>query len=140
MYKVENKYKSISDLHDELEEVRRQLYEANETIEAIRTGQVDSLVLHNGTEHQLFTLQTADHAYRVFIEKMTEGAITVDRKGIILYANSQFAEMIELPLSEVMGQPLKTFIAEASRPIYENLFQNGWGGDCKGEVEISRNQ
>src|SRR5580765_4479923 len=113
MSETKKKYKSISELNRELEETRRQLYEVNETIEAIRTGQVDSLVLHNGKEHQLYTLKTADHAYRVFIEKMSEGAVTLDRAGIILYANSQFATMVGLPLSDVMGSSLKRFIKDA---------------------------
>jgi PAS domain S-box-containing protein len=140
MCEVEKKFTLTTDLKKELEEVRRQLYEANETIEAIRTGQVDGLILHNGTEHQLFTLKTADHAYRVFIEKMSEGAITLNADGIILYANSQFAEMVGRPLSQVMGHSLKSFIAEASTPFYETLFQSAWKGDCKGEVEISHTQ
>ena len=140
MSEAKKKYKSISELNEELEETRRQLYEVNETIEAIRTGQVDGLVLRNGNEHQLFTLKTADHAYRVFIEKMTEGAVTLDREGIILYANSQFASMVGMPLSEVMGRSLKDFIDDAYKSCYEELFQCAWTSDCKGELEIFNKQ
>ena len=136
MHDAKKKYKTIDELDQELEEVRRQLYEANETIEAIRTGQVDSLVLQNGTEHQLYTLNTADHAYRVFIEKMTEGAVTLDRYGTIVYANAQFATMTGWPLSKVMGQSLKSFIAEGCKSVYEALFREGWKGDRKADLEI----
>jgi two-component system CheB/CheR fusion protein len=75
-------------LQSELEELRLQLQEANDTIEAIRSGEVDALIVNNGKEHQLYTLRTADHTYRVFIEQMKEGAVTVNQDGIILYSNS----------------------------------------------------
>ena len=68
-------YKTIEELLKENEELRFQLNEANDTIEAIRTGQVDALILHGEDGHQLYTLKSADQTYRVFIEKMTEGAV-----------------------------------------------------------------
>lgn len=127
------------DLMRELEETRRQLYEAKETIEAIRTGQVDALVVQKGSTHQLYTLKTADHTYRVFIEKMTEGALTLSQQGIILYANSRFGEMIGMPLSAVIGLPFQQFIAKDYLPFYKTLFETAWAGDCKGEVDIYYN-
>lgn len=133
---MNNNAKYSGDLLRELEETRRQLYEARETIEAIRTGQVDALVVQNGSTHQLYTLKTADQAYRVFIEKMTEGALTLSRKGIILYANSQFSEMIGLPLSVIIGLPFEQFISENHRTFYKTIFKASWNGDCKAEVEL----
>lgn len=61
--------KSAEELQAELEELRHQLFEANETIEAIRTGQIDALVVEGDGGNKLYTLKTADQAYRVFIEK-----------------------------------------------------------------------
>jgi PAS domain S-box-containing protein len=126
-------------LLQELEETRRQLMEAEDTIEAIRSGQVDALVLQNGGGHQLFTLQSADHAYRVFIEKMNEGAVTLNKQGIILYANSQFASMVRRPLSQVIGMRFDQFIALQSVSSYQKMVKNCLTGDCKGEVEIVQN-
>src|SRR6476620_7937729 len=105
-------YKTREDLEKELEELRMQLEEANDTIEAIRTGQVDALVVHSEDGHQLYTLKSADQTYRVFIEKMTEGAVTLNPDGLILYCNSQFARMVNLPLSNVIGLPFKEFVTE----------------------------
>lgn len=131
---MNNSIKSTEELLQELEETRRQLLEAEEIIEAIRTGQVDALVVQNGSKHQLYTLHTADHAYRVFIEKMNEGAVTLNRQGNILYANSQFAAMVCKPLSLIIGLPFMEFIAPASRPYYLGLFEISWSNDCKGEI------
>jgi PAS domain S-box-containing protein len=134
---MESKAHLTHNLLRELEETRRQLYEALETIEAIRTGQVDAIVVQNGSAHQLYTLKTADLAYRVFIEKMTEGALTLSPKGIILFANSQFSEMIGLPLSAIIGLPFEQLIADDNQSFYKKLFTASWEGYCKGEVEIA---
>src|SRR6476469_5856268 len=98
---MEAKNRSIQDYEYELQQLRSQLEEATETIEAIRTGQIDAIVVQGNNGHQLYTLKSADHTYRVFIEKMTEGAVTLNSNGIILYCNSQFADMINLPLAKV---------------------------------------
>ena len=62
--------KTYEELLEELEEIKFQLQEANDTIHAIRTGQVDALVVETKDGSQLYTLKSADHTYRVFIEKM----------------------------------------------------------------------
>ncbi len=120
----------------ELEELRFQLAEANETIEAIRTGQIDALVVQGEGGHQLYTLKSADHTYRVFIEKMAEGAVTLSPNGLILYCNTQFAHMVGKPLSEVIGEPFQQFVADENKEDYTRLFEKCWLSDCKGEVML----
>ncbi len=129
------KYKQQSDLLRELDELRLQLAEAKETIDAIRTGQVDAIVVHHGDTRQLYTLKSADHTYRVFIEKMMEGAVTLDKNGVVIYCNSQFATMTKLSLSQVIGHSFSNFFAEESQGIYQGCFEHSWtGGDCKAEA------
>jgi signal transduction histidine kinase len=137
MQKENSTYKSIEDLQKELEELRLQLDEANDTIEAIRTGQIDAFVVQNNGEHQLYTLKTADHTYRVFIEKMSEGAVTLNPAGLILYCNSRFAAMVNLPLSQVIGVAFEEFVGDDYKAFYRQLFDNCWKEDCKGEVIIT---
>ncbi len=117
-----------------MEELRLQLQEANETIDAIRTGQVDALVVKSGDEHQLYTLKSADQTYRVFIEKMKEGAVTLSNDEVILYSNSQFASMVGLPLTEVIGLSFSNFIHEGSKETFGDLMRQGWKSDSKGEI------
>ncbi|MGB8192293.1 MAG: PAS domain-containing protein [Chitinophagaceae bacterium] len=127
-------YKNIDDLLRENEELRLQLNEANDTIEAIRTGQVDALVVQGQDGHQLYTLKSADQTYRVFIEKMTEGAVTLNAQGLILYSNSQFARMVQQPLSHVIGLPFENFIAGESKTLYKEIIEQCWQADGKCEV------
>lgn len=126
--------KSQQELLREIEELKHQLEEVNDTIEAIRTGQVDALVVQGGNGHQLYTLKSADHTYRVFIEKMTEGAVTLDQSGIIVYSNSKFASMVGLPLSGVLGRTFGNFVEAGSRKAYDVLFDSAWKEDVKGEL------
>ena len=123
-------------LLSENHQLKWQLEEANDTVEAIRTGQVDALIVNNGGGHQLYTLKTADQTYRVFIEKMNEGAVTINRKGTILYSNSKFANMVSMPLERVISMPFNTFIPSELLETYNELIGNAWNGDCKEEIEL----
>ncbi len=122
------------DLLSENEELRMQLEEANDTIHAIRTGQVDAFVVESDGGHQLYTLKTADQTYRVFIEKMNEGAVTLNRDGLILYSNSRFASMMGMPLEKVLGLSFDKFIPKLSRKKFNKLIANSWEEDCKEEI------
>src|SRR5688572_23247688 len=137
---MENKelqYKSRQELESELEELQHQLSEANETIEAIRTGQIDAIVIQGSEGHQLYTLKSADHTYRLFIEKMNEGAVTLSRNGTILYCNSKFANLTGYPISSVTGKTFENFVTEESRNDYQAFFQASWKEDVKGEVLLA---
>ncbi|HXR80118.1 MAG TPA: PAS domain-containing protein, partial [Saprospiraceae bacterium] len=119
-------------LQAELDELKIQLQEANEVLEAIRNGEIDAVVVKNGNANQLYTLQSADHNYRVLIEKMKEGAITLSRDGIILYSNSQFGSLVGLPLTEVIGLPIEGFIPQEFVDTFNKIVEDGWQSDSKG--------
>jgi two-component system phosphate regulon sensor histidine kinase PhoR len=131
---------TYEELLSENYELRQQLEEANDTLYAIRTGQVDALIVNDGATHQLFTLKTADQTYRVFIEKMNEGALTINREGIILYSNSRFANMVKMPLEKVIGLFFNNFIPEVSRKKFDALMKRSWEVDCKEEIELINNR
>jgi len=126
--------KPYEQLLNENEELKLQLAEAKDTIEAIRNGQVDALVVKSKNGHQLFTLKSADQTYRVFIEKMAEGAVTLDHEGIILYSNTRFARMMNVPLEKVIGMLFESFVYKASETQFRELIARGWQEDCKGEI------
>jgi two-component system phosphate regulon sensor histidine kinase PhoR len=125
---------SNNSLISEVEELRYQLEEARDTINAIRTGQVDALIVKDDNGHQLYTLKTADQTYRVFIEKMSEGAVTINREGIILYCNTRFAQMAATPLEKTIGQPLSFFVPDVSKSKLEKVINSSWNEDCREEI------
>jgi two-component system CheB/CheR fusion protein len=125
---------SNNGLLSEIEELRYQLEEARDTINAIHNGQVDALIVKDNTGHQLYTLKTADQTYRVFIEKMSEGAVTINREGVILYCNTRFANMVDTPLEKTIGQPLLFFVPDALKSNLEKIIYNSWDEDCREEI------
>src|ERR1700754_308136 len=133
---AKRKSKKNEELEGELQELRHRLFEANETIEAIRLGQVDALILESPDGNQLYTLKTADQIYRIFIEKMAEGAVTLSTDGIILFCNSQFASMLKLSMADVLGKPFKEFILAENIAQFETLFQQSWSGEQKQELQL----
>lgn len=129
------KNNTYEDLSLKVEELIIQLQEANEIIEAIRKGEVDAFIVKNEDKHEVYTLQSADKAYRIFIEKMNEGALTLNQDGLIVYSNSSFANLINIPLENVIGLPFKSFIPTAYRNSVAQIMQVAWQHqESKGEI------
>lgn len=124
--------------HIKLEEAYRelqiQLEEANDIVDAIRTGEVDALVVNGKDGHQLFTLKSADHSYRIFIEQMIESAITLDQTGLILYSNSQFAALCQAPLESVIGKDFLIFVDDDYKVFAKEIIDSAWEVDTKAEL------
>jgi PAS domain S-box-containing protein len=95
----------------ENEELRSRLIEMEEAIWAIRNGEVDAIMVSGDKGDQVYSVSSAETPYRTFIEKMSEGAVTLTREGTILFCNQRFAEIVQSPYERVIGTSLKHFIA-----------------------------
>lgn len=118
----------------EIKDLRARLVEAEETLEAIRTGGVDALVVNEGDEELIYMLQGAEHPYRVMVETINEGAATLSEEGVVIYANTCLADMCDTPLENVLGSPLYDFVLERDRPAFEAILEQGLREKCKTEV------
>jgi PAS domain S-box-containing protein len=107
----------------ELAKLRARLAEAEETLRAIRTGEVDTVLVAGKQGPQVFTLKGAEHAYRVLIECMNEGALTLTAKGVILYANQCFARMVKRPLEQVLGSSFHRLLSAADQAVLRPLLK-----------------
>jgi len=105
--------------------LRARLAEAEETLRAIRAGEVDTLMVTGKQGPQMFTLHGAEHAYRVLIESMNEGALTIAADQMILYANQGFARMVDCPLEQVIGGSLRRFLSVPDRAALGPLLKRG---------------
>lgn len=99
----------------ELAKLRGRLEEAEATLQAIRMGEIDAVVVAGERGPRVFTLEGAEHAYRVLIESMHEGAVTLTSDLIVLYANECFARMVRHPLNRVIGSSIHTFLSAAEK-------------------------
>src|SRR5436309_11652558 len=86
-----------------IEDLRSRLEQAEETLRAIRNGEVDALVVSGEEGERIYTLQSAETPYRVLVERMQEGALTLSREGIILYCNLRFSQMLGIPHGKLVA-------------------------------------
>jgi PAS domain S-box-containing protein len=98
-----------------VEELSARLAEAEETLRAIRGGEVDALVVAAKDGERIFTLSGAERPYRILIEAMGEGAATLSRDGTILFANQAFAGIVGLPLERTVGASLHDILPPGDR-------------------------
>jgi diguanylate cyclase (GGDEF)-like protein/PAS domain S-box-containing protein len=116
-------------------DVQARLTEAEETLRAIRNGEVDALVVRDAAPAaQVFTLSSADRPYRMFVENMRDGAATVSESGIVLYGNRRLADLLGLPLQHIMGSPITSFIAEEGRAPLLSISRAGTGATIEADL------
>jgi signal transduction histidine kinase/ActR/RegA family two-component response regulator len=124
---------------DTIDGLRARLAEAEETLRAIRSGEVDAIVVSGANGARVFTLEGADTPYRILVEEMSEGALTIATDGLILYANRRFAKMLDVPLSKVTGSSLLQWVDERARPAMQSLLDEAAAkGESKREFELMR--
>ena len=121
----------------ELTELRVRLAEAEETLRAIRTGEVDAVVVAGKEGPKVFTLQGAEYAYRVLIESINEGALTLTADKMILYANQCFARMVKCPLEQVVGSSLRRFLSAEDRATLRPLMKRAGQFGSKIQVRLN---
>jgi PAS domain S-box-containing protein len=115
-------------------ELRAQLAEARQTLEAIRSDGVDALVVSVDGQERIFTLKGADQSYQNLIEAMQQGALIVNKGGVILYANRSFASMLKAPLEKVIGSALSSWIAPQVQPVLTSLLNLKVGARKESEI------
>jgi two-component system, NarL family, sensor kinase len=120
----------------ECAELRARLAEAEETLHAIRSGEVDALVVGGEEGARVFTLEGAEHAYRLLIESMNEGALTLASDATILYANRCFSGMVKLPMEQVTGGSLCRFLSAGDRAALRPLLKRAVKSGSKIEVML----
>lgn len=118
------------------EELRNRLRAAEDTLRALRAGEVDALVVTRAGDEHVVTLQGADLPYRILFDQMNEGAVTVTRDGVIAYCNHRFADIVRTPLARVIGAPLRRFVPPAEQDAFEALRQEGSRKNARGDLHF----
>lgn len=120
----------------ELQELRARVAELDETLRAIRSGEVDALLVSGPRGEQVFTLQGAEHPYRVLVEKIDEGAATLSEQGTILYSNKSFAKIFDVPLEKFIGSELLDFVSEQDHDYLSKLLERSKVAATRGELSL----
>jgi PAS domain S-box-containing protein len=116
---------TLEDLESENQQLRARLESAEETLRAIRSFEVDALIVGLSGTERVFALGSADETYRTFVEVMPHGAVTVSRDGAILYCNRHFAELVRSPLERTIGESIYTFATPEDEGLLRALIWEG---------------
>jgi len=121
---------------EEAADLRLRLAEANDILRAIRIGDVDAVLVQGPQGDQLFTLKGADEPYRVLIEEMNQGAVTLSTDGAVLYCNRRLAELLKTPLEGIVGRVFDAFVTPPDRAKFATLLEAGRTGGSAGEISL----
>ena len=125
----------ITSLTARIRELEARLEESEDTLGAIRRGEVDALVMGGQQdERQVYTLESADRPYRVLIEQMQEGAVTLGEDGTVLYCNRRLAALLSTPQERVIGQALLSFVMREDQVAFDRLLAAARGAGARGEL------
>lgn len=128
--------KTRQQLLDELQELKDRMMESGETLRAILNGEVDGLVVKTEEGDRVFTLSGADHPYRVMVETMTEGAVTMGTDGTILFCNQRFANIVKGPLEKIVGSSIYQYLSSTDIQLFKTLIERSLKGKGRAEMNL----
>ncbi|MCS7315232.1 MAG: ATP-binding protein [Bryobacterales bacterium] len=124
-------------LRRELYRLRERLAVAEQALRAIREGEADAVLAAGPGGCRVFTLEGAEHPYRVFLEQMQEGAAALDSQGAILYANQRLAALLETPLEKVIGRSLENWVPAETRPEFRQWLDRALREGARAELDLA---
>ena len=127
----------VSDLRARIRDLEAKLEESEDTLEAIRRGDFDAVVVQvPGGARQVYTLESPDRPYRVLIEQIQEGALTLSVDGKVLYCNEYLAAMLNVPQERLLGQPLSHYVAAADDSTLTAMLEAARVAPTRGELDL----
>jgi len=134
-----NRHSEFSGIdHAQLAELQERLREAEETLDAIRNGEVDAVVVDGASGQHVYTLENADRPYRVLIEQMQEGAVTLSEEGLMLYCNQRFATLVGAGRETLIGESIERFLGSKEVTAFRRLMTNGRGAGRSAEFTLRK--
>jgi PAS domain S-box-containing protein len=126
----------IRQLLKERTELKNENRELRETLDAIRSGEVDAIVVMKEGRQKIYTLENTDSPYRMLIENIPEGALTLSREGIVLFSNTTFAEMSRQPLEKILGTSFADHFTPKDRKGIRALIEEAVEAPAKGQFRL----
>src|SRR5688572_85277 len=111
------------EVRDEADELKSRLAETEETLRAIQEYMVDAFVVNREHGIQVVTLNESEIPYRMMVESMNEGAVTLIPDGTIFYCNGRLGEMLQVDCEKLVGTSFHELIAPEEQSRFDALFQ-----------------
>src|SRR5918993_518882 len=127
----------ITQIEEVNADLRQRLEEAEETLRAIREGEVDALVIDGPKGEVIYTLTSADYPYRLMIDEMNEGAVSVSPDSFILYSNRHFGAILGLPERNMTGASLGDYVVPQMRDQFVEDLEKARGQAIRHEYILN---
>lgn len=108
---------------------------AGATVEAIRNGAVDALVIGGD---QVVMLDSAQRFYQAAVERMQQGVVIVGPRGEIAYANQRMAAMLGAQRERLAGVRLRSLAVRDDQRKVDLLLEAPAPGSGQVEVRLRR--
>lgn len=113
--------------------LRREIDDLTATLEAIRTGGIDAVIVPGTGGDELYMLSSADRPYRVIVEEMGDGAATISERGILLYANQCFADLLRRDRTTLLGRDFSALLQAGEAAVLDDLLGTAPGATTHSE-------
>jgi PAS domain S-box-containing protein len=131
--------KTAAEEPSDAEIFRRRLEEAEETLRAIREGEIDALVISGGQREEVFTLEGGTESYRAFMESMDLGAAALDSSEHLLYANGALGKLLGRSAQELLDNGLFAAFDPETAATIRNLVAAAGSGKQTAAIKRSQN-
>ena len=108
---------------------------AGATVEAIRNGSVDALVV--GGE-SVVMLDSAQRFYQAAVERMQQGVIIIGAYGEIAYANQRMSTMLAMGKERLLSMSLPKLVVNADRDALQALLEARSEASAQAQVRLRR--
>src|SRR5262245_1105959 len=108
---------------------------AGATVDAIRTGAVDALVV--GGE-QVVMLDSAQRFYQAAVDRMQQGVVIVGPQATIAYANQRMAAILGMPRERLVGTSLLKLARNGDEADLAKVLLAHHGASSQAEVQLRR--
>ena len=123
---------------DETAELKSRLEETEETLRAIQEYMVDAFVVNRDKGIQVVTLNESEIPYRMMVESMNEGAITLISDGTIFYCNACFGRMVQKDPETLIGTSFRDLVVPEEQGNFEEIFKQTGQDGVKGKFYLKR--
>ena len=111
--------------------------EAMEIVRALRSAQADGFVYESAVGLKVSVLDGTAEAYHVMVDTIGEGAVVLDARGIVLFANPAMGRLVALDADQLVGHRLGGHM----KPAADRIFSESLAALMKGgtlDVELRR--
>lgn len=129
---------ALREVRSQLSNAQNQLEDASSTLHAIQNGSVDAVVTidQETGRTKVLNLRSSEHPYRIFVETVSEGALTVNTNGISIFCNRHFSEIMHTTPGKILGKSIFEFFPDNERSTVKYILEKGANERIQQEIAL----